>query len=66
MWWVVPELLPIEYKWAQRYLKWPLMTFEVKLTQQNIFLNPIWVYMQKIVALGLDVKELPYFEVFDL
>ena len=42
------------------------MTFEVKLTQQNIFLNPIWVYMQKIVAQGLDVKELPYFEVFDL
>ena len=22
--------------------------------------------MQKIVALGIDVKELPYFEVFDL
>ena len=47
-------------------LKWPLMTSEVQLTQQNVFLSPIWIYMQKIVALGLDAKELPYFEVFDL
>ena len=42
------------------------MTSKDKLTQQNVFLSPIWVYMQKIVALGLDVKELPYFKVFDL
>ena len=42
-------------------IKWSLITSEVKLTQQNVFLNPIWIYIQKMVALGLDVKELPYF-----
>ena len=47
-------------------IKWALITSEVKLTQQNVFLSPIWIYIQKIVALVLGVKELPYFEVFDL
>ena len=48
---------------------WPQVTSNDLQGQTHIptmFLNPILIYMQKNVALGLAIKELPYIEVFDL